>query len=105
MYFSLYGNIERRFHCSRISVREAFVKFRKSIALLAAAGLAAAPTAASSAASSLSVERAVAARAGADMSGSSELRGRRSASMVIGLTILVILIAIALSNGDGPDSP
>ena len=71
---------------------------------MAAAALAVAPAAANSA-SSLSVASAAGARAGADTAEGSELRGRRSASMVIGFVLLVAIIAIVLSNGDGPDSP
>ena len=80
------------------------MKSGKVTAILAASALAAAPTAAYSAAP-LSLAQAPELRVGASLDGSSELRGRRSASMVLGFVLLVVIIAIALSNGDGPDSP
>ena len=71
---------------------------------MAAAALAVAPAAANSA-SSLSVASTAGARVGADTAEASELRGNRSASMVIGFVLLVAILAIVLSNGEGPDSP
>ena len=76
------------------------MKLGKLTTILAATALAAAPTAASAAPFA-----AADVRAGAPMAEESDLRGNRSASMVIGFVLLVAILAVVLSNGEGPDSP
>jgi hypothetical protein len=78
-----------------------FRMIKKITALLAASALVAAPTAA---AASTAVPADV--RASAEMERSDALVGARSTSIMLGLLILVAIIAIAVTSGDGdPVSP
>jgi len=84
--------------------REANVKARKATMMLAAAGLAISPVA-SNAASSLSIRAAPQLAGASFLQDDDEHHGRRGTAVILGVVLLVLIGAAAISgNGENPSN-